>query len=100
MVSAKFSFDPATNELTYNVAAAGFPEGEILAATIHRAANGENGPAIAVLSNHGFQNISGSETLSDPDREKLMSGGLYLRIASRSPGSNNLRISLRPASAK
>ena len=95
-VSAKFSFDPATNELTYNVTAAGFRDDEILAATIHRAEKGGNGPAIAVLSNHAFQTIGGSETLSDPDREKLMSGGLYLRITSRSAGTNNMRISLQP----
>src|SRR5258708_32823158 len=37
-VSAKFTFDPATNELTYDVPAAGVPRVDILAATIHRAA--------------------------------------------------------------
>ena len=95
-VSAKFSFDPTTNELKYDVSASGFREGDVLAATIHRAEKGGNGPAIAVLSNHAFQTITGSETLSDPDREKLMSGGLYLRIASRSPDTNNMRISLQP----
>jgi hypothetical protein len=39
-VSAKFTFDSATNELTYNITA-DFPEGEILGATIHRAAKGD-----------------------------------------------------------
>ncbi|HLG99475.1 MAG TPA: amidase family protein [Bryobacteraceae bacterium] len=95
-LSAKFTFDPSTNELTYSLTAAGFPEGEIVAATIHRVDKGGNGPAIAVLSNRTFQTIAGSETLSDPDREKLMSGGVYLRIASRSPATNNMRISLQP----
>jgi hypothetical protein len=99
-VSAKFTFDPATNELTYNITAFGFPEGEILAATIHRAARGDNGPAILVLSNHGFQSTAGTEKLSDPDREKLISGGLYLRIASRSKSTDNVRISLKPADRK
>lgn len=99
-VSAKFTFDPTTNDLTYSITAAGFPEGEILAATIHRADKDGNGPAIAVLSNHAFQAIAGSETLSDPDREKLMSGALYLRIASRSPVTNNMRISLQPVNPK
>jgi Asp-tRNA(Asn)/Glu-tRNA(Gln) amidotransferase A subunit family amidase len=99
-VSAKFTFDPATGELTYNVTAARFPEGEILAATIHRVSKGESGPAISVLSNHPFQSISGKETLSDPDREKMMSGGLYLRIASRSKSTDNLRISLQPPDGK
>jgi len=99
-VSAKFTFDPATNELQYDLTAAGFPDGEILAATIHRADKGGSGPAIAVLSNHSFQTIAGSETLSDPDRDRMMSGDLYLRIASRSPSSNNLRISLQPSNSK
>ena len=95
-VLAKVTLDPTTNELTYNVIAAGFPEGEILGATIHRAEKGGNGPVIVVVSNHTFQTIAGSETLFDPDREQLLSGGLYLRIAARSPGANNLRISLQP----
>ena len=94
--SVKFTFDPTTNELTYKVTATGFPEGEILAATIHRVDKDGNGPAIAVLTNHAFQSIAGSETLSDPDRERMMSGGLYLRIASRSPNTNNMRLSLQP----
>jgi hypothetical protein len=99
-VSAKFTFDPATNELTYNLTAAGFPEGDILAATIHRATKGDSGPVIAVLSNHGFQSLAGTQTLSDPDREKMMTGGLYLRIAARSKSSDNMRISLQPPNRK
>jgi amidase len=95
-VSAKFTFDPATSELSYNVAAAGFPQGDILAATIHRATKDDTGPAILVLSNHTFQSISGAEKLSNPDREKLMTGGLYLRIAAKSRTVNNLRIPLKP----
>jgi amidase len=99
-VSAKFTFDPATNELTYVVTAAGFPEGDILAATIHRVAKSDSGPAISVLSNHAFQSIAGTEKLSDPDREKMMSGASYLRIASRSKNTDNLRISLQPPNRK
>ena len=99
-VSAKFTFDPATNELTYDITAVRFPEGDILAATIHRAAKDDSGPAISVLSNHTFQSISGREKLSDPDREKMMSGGLYLRIASRSKSTGNVRISLQPPNRK
>ena len=99
-VSAKFTFDTTTNELTYNLTMSGFPEGEILAATIHRVDKDGNGPAIAVLANHGFQAIAGSETLSDPDRERMMTGSLYLRITSRSPSTNNLRIVLQPANLK
>ena len=99
-VSARFTFDPATNELTYNVTAAGFPEGDLLAATLHRAVKGDSGPAISVLSNHAFQSLGGTEKLSDPDRERMMSGGLYLRIAARSKSTDNLRISLKPPNGK
>ena len=99
-ISAKFTFDSTTSELTYNVTAAGFPESAILAATIHRADKGGNGPVIAVLSNHSFETIAGSDILSDPDRERLMSGGLYLRIASRSLSINNMRIPLQPSNTK
>lgn len=99
-LSANFTFDSTTNELTYNVTAAGFSESAILAATIHRVDKNGNGPVIAVVSNHSFQTITGSETLSDPDRERLMSGGLYLRIASRSPNANNMRLSLQPTNTK
>jgi hypothetical protein len=95
-VSARFTFDPSINELSYRITASGFADGEILAATIHRASEGGNGPAISVLANHAFQTLAGAERLSDPDREKLMSGGLYLRIAARSKSADNLRMSLKP----
>ncbi len=95
-VSAKFTLDPATGALAYEVTASGFPEGEILAATIHRAGKEGNGPAIFVLANHTFTKIAGTATLSDPDREKLFAGGLYLRIAARSKGVDNLRVAMKP----
>jgi hypothetical protein len=97
-ISAEFTLDPATNELRYDITAAGFAEGDILAATVHRAAKDANGPAIAVIANHEFKRIDGTETLSDPDREKLMSGGLYIRIAARSRSTDNLRLSMKPTS--
>jgi amidase len=83
--AAKFTFDPATSNLTYNVKP---PEGELLAATLHRAEKDGNGPAIAVL-----KTLTGTEQLSNQDRDKLMSGALYLRIATR---SNSVRIPLKP----
>jgi len=89
---AKFTFDPATGELTYQIAASGF------AATLHRAAaTGENGPAIAVLANHAFESLAGTEKLSDPDRRQMMAGALYLRIAAR---GRNLRVSVKPPDPK
>lgn len=93
---AKFTLDPATSELTWEVTASGFPAGDILAATIHRAGKEGNGPVLAVVSSHPFQTASGSDILSDPDRERLSAGGLYLRLAARSSAANNLRIILKP----
>jgi Asp-tRNA(Asn)/Glu-tRNA(Gln) amidotransferase A subunit family amidase len=95
-LSAKFTFDPTTNALGYMVAATGFADDEILLATIHRISKDENGPVIAVLSNHSFKSIAGSETLSNIDRQNLMSGKLYLRIATRSKITDNTRIALKP----
>jgi Asp-tRNA(Asn)/Glu-tRNA(Gln) amidotransferase A subunit family amidase len=96
-LSAKFTFDPTTNDLAYTLTAVGFAPDEIQLATIHRKRNDSgNGPAILVLSNHTFQKIAGTERLSNPDRDSLMSGGLYLRVASRSKSTDNLRIALQP----
>ena len=99
-ISAKFTFDPTTNDLTYEVTASGFAENEILAATMHRVSKGENGPVFAVLANHSFKTLAGTERLSNVDREKLTAGGLYLRIGTRSKLTDNLRISVKPAAGK
>jgi len=96
-VSAHFTFDPTINQLAYQITAADLP---ILAASIHREAKGENGPAIAVLANHPFQTLAGAETLTDPDRARMMSGSLDLRITLRSPTPRDLRLSLQPAGSQ
>ena len=94
-VTANFSFDPATGELKYDVAASGFPKGGILSASLHRTVKNDIGPAILLISNHAFENVAGAERLSSPDREKLLSGGLYLRIATRE-NADSIRIPLKP----
>jgi amidase len=96
-VSAHFTFDPTTNQLAYQITAADLP---ILAASIHREAKGENGPAIAVLANHPFQTLAGAETLTDSDRARMMSGSLDLRITLRAPTTRDLRLSLQPAGSQ
>ena len=96
-IAAKFTLDPTTNELGYAVSATGFADGEILAVTMHRKGKDENGPVIAVLTNHPFKSLVGASTLSDPDREKLMAGGLYLRITTRSAP---MRIVIKPEGVK
>ena len=92
-IAADFSLDPATNELRYSIS--GTSDG-LLAATLHRLAKDAPGPAIAVLSNHTFRKLTGSETLSSVDREKLMAGGIYLRIATRGNSAREIRIPLTP----
>jgi len=87
-VTGRFRFDPATSELTYSVKLA--EEG--LAATIHRAGKEGNGPVIAVLANHPFRSAEGTVMLSNPDREKLVGGGLYLRVSGK---AGVLRVAVR-----
>ena len=99
-LTAQFKLDPTTNELSYKLYASGFADADLLAATIHRQGKDGNGPVIAVLAYHPFETIEGATILSDPDREKMMSGGLYLRLATRSKVTNNLRISLKPTAAR
>ncbi len=91
-LTAKFTLTPATGELAYAITAT-LPPGEILAATLHRTTKDDTGPVIAVLANRHFQQLSGTETLSDPDREKLAKGGLYLRLTTK---STVLKLTLQP----
>ena len=92
-VQAKFTFDPLTNDLSYSIAVTGLEEAGIMAATVHRKGKeSENGPVIAVLANQAFRSLTGTERLPDPDRERLMTGGLYLRIAAR---AGEVRIMLK-----
>ncbi|MCX6613274.1 MAG: amidase family protein [Acidobacteria bacterium] len=95
-LQTKFSLNPSTGELSYSIAATGLPAGDILALTLHRKDKEENGPVIAVFANRDFKTIDGTLTLSDPDRERLKSSGLYLRLATKSKSTNNMRLILKP----
>ena len=95
-VHANFDYDPATGDLQYTITATGFASGEITAATIHRITKDDTGPVVALLSNHSFERFMGTERLVNPDREKLLEGGLYLRIGTRT-GNEGIRIPLKPA---
>jgi amidase len=96
MVSAKFTFDPATSDLAYNITASGFRADDILAATLHRVEKPDTGPVVFLLSNQSFQSITGTARLSNPDTEKLVSGELYLQITGRPKRNSTLRIPLKP----
>ena len=95
-LQAKFSLNPSTGELSYTITATGLPAADILALTLHRKDKEENGPVIAVFANRDFKTIEGTLTLSDPDRERLSTSGLYLRLASKSTSTNNMRLILKP----
>jgi len=94
-IKASFTLNPSTYELTYTLTSSGIPTGEILALTLHRKAKEDSGPVIAVIANHDFKTTEGSITLTNLDREKLSAGELYLRLATRSPSTNNTRIVLK-----
>jgi len=91
---ARFTFNPATNELTYAITLTGLKADDVLFANIHRAAKGQNGPIAMIVSNRGFQQVSGAQVLSNADRRSLMSGNLYLSIATRKNRAGGLRAQL------
>ena len=66
-LTGNFTFDRTTGELKYRIAAPGVAANEIRYATLHRVTKDGKGPVIALLSNHTFQSLSGSETLSETD---------------------------------
>jgi len=65
-----------------------------LFANIHRSAKGQNGPVVVIVSNRGFREVSGTQVLSDVDRRGLMSGNLYLSIATLKNRAGELRAQL------
>lgn len=94
VAKARFNFNPATNELTYKITISDLKPDDILFANIHRAAKGQNGPVVVIVSNRGFKEISGAHLLSDADRRSLMAGNLYLSIATRRNRAGELRAQL------
>jgi amidase len=96
-VTGNFTFDPTTGELKYRLAAAGLPAGDIRYAVLHRVTKDGTGPVIALLSNHTFQTLNGSEMLSGTDMEKLRAGDLYVQVATKSANPGNVRLKLQAA---
>src|SRR5207244_1788299 len=94
----RFTFNPATNELAYTITLSDLKPDDVLFANIHRAPKGQNGPVVMIVSNRGFQEISGAQVLSEADRRSLMSGHLYLNLATRKKPAGELRAQLQPPS--
>ena len=64
VAKARFTFNPTTNELTYTITISDLKPDDVLFANIHRAAKGQNGPVVVIVSNRGFKEISGTHALS------------------------------------
>jgi amidase len=94
LARARFTFNPTTNELTYTITISDLKPNEVLFANIHRAAKGQNGPVVMIVSNRGFKEISGAQVLPDGDRRSLLSGDMYLSIATRKNRGGELRAQL------
>lgn len=97
VAKARFTFNPTTNELTYKITISDSKPDDVLFANIHRAAKGQNGPVVLIVSNRGFKEISGAHLLSEADRRSLMAGNLYLSIATRKNRAGELRAQLTAA---
>ncbi|MEK6321664.1 MAG: amidase family protein [Acidobacteriota bacterium] len=96
---ARFTFNLTTNELTYAITISDLKPDDVLFANIHRAFKGQNGPVVMIVSNRSFKEISGAQMLSEPDRRSLMSGNLYLSIATRKNPAGELRAQLTVATS-
>ena len=94
IAKARFTFNPTTNELTYTITVSDLKPDDVLFANIHRAPKGQNGPVVMIVSNRGFKEISGAQALSEADRRSLMSGHLYLNLATRKNPAGELRAQL------
>jgi hypothetical protein len=73
-----FSYDPATNQLTYSGSVSGL-SGAITGAHIHRGVAGIAGPVAVSLSYSGTA-FSGLTVLSASDEALLLNGGLYVNV--------------------
>ena len=96
----RFTFNDATNALTYAVTQSGFSADQVTASHIHRGAKGVNGPIIHNLSLTGFIQVAGTLNLSAADVQDLRAGNLYFNIHSTANPGGYARLQLMlPAAA-
>lgn len=96
---ARLTFNPMTNELSYTITVSDLKPDDVLFANLHRAPKGQNGPVVVIVSNRGFKEISGAQVLSEADRRSLMSGHLYLNLATRKNPAGELRAQITVAAS-
>ena len=92
VMSVRFTFDPLTGELKYEATTSGLAPADILAAWIHRGAEGENGAAVYQVL--GREETAGSGVVRIPpaDHARLREGRYYLMLYTRDhPGGLRAR---------
>jgi len=94
--SGQFSFDRVSGKLTYRIHLSNLEAGEVLFAAFHRGETGKNGPVVFSVSSTGFSAVTGTWMLSERDRKDLMSGRLYLNVATINFPAGAIRAQLRP----
>jgi hypothetical protein len=86
-VRVRFVFDDAAGTLTYAATVNGLSQDQVLAAHIHRAARGTNGPIVINLSLVPFTQTSGTVQLTEEQIADLRAGNLYFNAHSKeNPG--------------
>jgi amidase len=86
-----FTFDMTTGRLAYAPALAG--SDALIAAALHRAVDGANGPVLVRLVDPAGRPISADIVLNGPEREALAAGKLYIEARTRTATS---RATLKP----
>jgi hypothetical protein len=90
------TLDAVRQTLAYSIEISGIRPEEVLFAHIHRAAAGQNGPIVVLLSNRPLTRSAGTLELDAPLRRDLLEGRLYLSIATRAHLQGELRAQLMP----
>ncbi|MBM3791768.1 MAG: CHRD domain-containing protein, partial [Acidobacteria bacterium] len=93
---AWLTLDPSKALLTFRISLEGLEKEQVLFAAVHRGEPGENGPAVHLLSSKPFLKLEGSLELTEALRRDLISGRLYLIVATTAHRAGEVRAQLRP----
>ncbi len=79
-LEVRFTFDPPTGTLTFDLDVSGAPRNEVHAVDLHRSGEGADGPVIHRLAGPGVVPASGEVTLTGPEIKAFRDGRLYLGV--------------------
>lgn len=79
-LEGRFTFDPPTGALTFDLDVSGPPRNEVHAVDLHRSGEGADGPVIHRLAGPGVVPASGEVTLTGPEIKAFRDGRLYLGV--------------------